>query len=872
MSNFEEFCGSEFFNSSLLFNQTVPQLTPCLRNTVIYWVPLAIYILWLPFWIRMLNTRKIQPQNLGWSVLSLMKLLTTGLITITCITSAIFAAVKHQTSSPAFILLWFLLAAAFISNLYLIMLEKKKGLYSSMVLFCWYLCLVIASVPNVIWYSAHNLHEQNFEKSIFYVFFALLLIGFIWTLFAEPHPYDFDKKNTARSLCPGNYVTVLSKLCFFYCTKMLYIGYRRTLTIADLWRLSDREYSECLSDEFMNQWNLLLKRSSINLVDRKSSSTAIKIFEEAPTKTKKMSPAAFISTIRSVKRPRLWIALLRTSYGKNLAAALLKLIYDSLQFTAPLILRQIIRYVSDRSEPIWLGVFYAILLFGCQLLQFSILHQYFLKMMLIGQRWRTALIAVIYKKSTRLSSSARQQSTVGEMVNLMSVDAQKLMDVTSYLHIIWSGPFQIILAISLLFYTLDISIIAGVAILIACIPMNFVLSKKMKQYQIAQMKEKDTRIKLMNEVLNGMKVLKQYAWELPFADVVKDYRLRELIYIKKNAYLGVAMSLIWSLSPFIVSAVTFAVYVARGNILDAEKAFVSLTLFNLLRFPLNMFASVATSIIQANVSMKRIENFLLLEEVDPSAVAALDGEGKSVLIQDGSFKWNESNFQLLDINLEVAKKSLVCIVGEVGSGKSALFNAILGEMEKNSGRVAVNGRIAFVPQQAWILNATAQNNITIQEGPINRKKYNAVVQGCSLSPDFDILPDGEDTEIGEKGINLSGGQKQRISLARAVYTDADIYLMDDPLSAVDAHVAQSIFKKVIGPNGMLSNKTRIMSTNAMTFLPSADLIILLKNGKIAESGTYNELIAKNSQFTLFARDYLESVDDRSPGRKINPAN
>lgn len=201
----------------------------------------------------------------------------------------------------------------------------------------------------------------------------------------------------------------------------------------------------------------------------------------------------------------------------------------------------------------------------------------------------------------------------------------------------------------------------------------------------------------------------------------------------------------------------------------------------------------------------------------------------------------------------------MAVVGTVGSGKSSLLCAMLGEMDKISGRVNTVGRIAYVPQQAWIQNATLQDNILFGRA-MDRAKYEHVLQACALKPDLEILPGGDQTEIGEKGINLSGGQKQRVSLARAVYNDADIYFLDDPLSAVDSHVGKHIFEEVLGPKGVLSKKTRVLVTHGITYLPEVDNIFVLKDGEVSETGTYKELLEKKGAFADFLIQHLSEVN------------
>lgn len=236
------------------------------------------------------------------------------------------------------------------------------------------------------------------------------------------------------------------------------------------------------------------------------------------------------------------------------------------------------------------------------------------------------------------------------------------------------------------------------------------------------------------------------------------------------------------------------------------------------------------------VGMKRIDKFLNSSEINPENVANKSNE-HAMMIKDGNFSWDTKEKILKNINIIIKRGLSTAIVGPVGSGKSSLISAFLGEMEKLSGEINVDGKIAYVPQQAWIQNATLQDNILFGR-PYNKKLYEQVLHACALVSDLAILPGGDQTEIGEKGINLSGGQKQRVSLARAVYSGAEIYIFDDPLSAVDSHVGKHIFENVMSEEGMLKGKTRFLVTHALYYLPKVDEIYVMMNGEISESGTY----------------------------------
>ncbi|XP_057264325.1 multidrug resistance-associated protein 1 isoform X3 [Pezoporus wallicus] len=539
--------------------------------------------------------------------------------------------------------------------------------------------------------------------------------------------------------------------------------------------------------------------------------------------------------------------------------------------------RLLIHFVNNKAAPNWQGYFYTGLLFVCACLQTLILHQYFHICFVTGMRLKTAIVGVIYRKALVITNSARKTSTVGEIVNLMSVDAQRFMDLATYINMIWSAPFQVILALYLLWQNLGPSVLAGVAVMILLVPINAVMAMKTKTYQVAQMKSKDNRIKLMNEILNGIKVLKLYAWELAFREKVLEIRQKELKVLKKSAYLAAMATFTWVCAPFLVALSTFAVYVTidKNNILDAQKAFVSLALFNILRFPLNMLPMVISSIVEASVSLKRLRVFLSHEELDPDSIIRSPitaGEG-CIVVKNATFSWSRNDPPLLNsINFTVPEGSLVAVVGQVGCGKSSLLSALLGEMDKKEGYVVVKGSVAYVPQQAWVQNATLQDNIIFGR-EMNESRYKRVIEACALLPDIEILPAGDKTEIGEKGVNMSGGQKQRVSLARAVYCNADVCLFDDPLSAVDAHVGKHIFENVIGPKGILKNKTRVLVTHAINYLPQMDTILVMSDGEISEMGSYQELLKQDGAFAEFLRTYanteqsMENSDTNSPSGK-----
>jgi ATP-binding cassette, subfamily C (CFTR/MRP), member 1 len=274
----------------------------------------------------------------------------------------------------------------------------------------------------------------------------------------------------------------------------------------------------------------------------------------------------------------------------------------------------------------------------------------------------------------------------------------------------------------------------------------------------------------------------------------------------------------------------------------------NIALFNLLTFPLAVLPMVITAIVEASVAAGRITSFLTAEEIQQDAMVVKEapeeiGE-ETVIIKDGTFSWNrhESKTVLRDIDFRAYKGELSCIVGRVGAGKSSFLGTVLGDLWKVSGTVEVYGTVAYVAQQPWILNATVKENIVFGHR-YDSNFYEKAVQACALLDDFNQLPDGDETVVGERGISLSGGQKARLALARAVYARADIYLLDDVLSAVDSHVGKHIIENVLGAQGLLGSKTRILATNAISVLMQASYVTMLRDGEVVEKGTFKQLMA-----------------------------
>ncbi|NXX22096.1 MRP3 protein, partial [Podargus strigoides] len=859
-----------FQDSNLSIHTDNPDLTPCFQNTILAWIP-SIY-LWsaLPFYLLYLKHNKR-----GYIVLSVLSRFKTLLgVLLWCVSWAdlfysFHELLQNRTPPPVYFVTPLIVGITVLLATLLIQYERLRGVQSSGVLIIfWFLSVLCAVGPlrsKIMTTTAQGHVNERFRFTTFYIYFALIIIELILSCFKEKPPF-FSPVNTDPNPCPELTSGFLSRLTFWWFTSMAILGYKRPLEDKDLWSLNKDDTSKIIVQQLSKEWDKEKAecKQKDDVTYMKKSNHVLNHVGDGPEEAE-----VLIRDKKHNRKPSFLKALLRTFGPYFLIGSFFKLIQDLLSFVNPQLLSVLIGFIKNKDAPAWWGFLIAALMFTCAVLQTLILHQHFQYCFVTGMRLRTGITGVIYRKSLVITNSAKRSSTVGEIVNLMSVDAQRFMDLMTFLNMLWSAPLQIFLALYFLWQTLGPSVLAGVAVMVLLIPFNSAIAMKTRAFQVEQMRYKDSRIKLMNEILGGIKVLKLYAWEPSFSEKVLEIRKNELRVLKKSAYLNSLSTFAWISAPFLVALTTFAVYVSvdEKNILDAEKAFVSLSLFNILKFPLNMLPQVISNIAQTSVSLKRIQQFLSHDELDPNCVETkVIAPGYAISVTNASFSWGkELKPSLKDINLLVPSGALVAVVGHVGCGKSSLVSALLGEMEKLEGEVAVKGSVAYVPQQAWIQNATLKDNILFGQAP-NEQKYQNVLEACALKTDLEVLPGGDQTEIGEKGINLSGGQRQRVSLARAVYSNSDIYLLDDPLSAVDSHVAKHIFDKVIGPDGVLKGKTRILVTHGISFLPQVDHIVVLVDGKVSEMGSYQDLLKQNKAFAEFLRNYVldEDIEEDEP--------
>ncbi|XP_029305645.1 LOW QUALITY PROTEIN: ATP-binding cassette sub-family C member 2 [Cottoperca gobio] len=899
----EEYCGSVFWNASYLEKED-PDLPVCLEQTVLVWIPLTFLWLCAPRHLSSL-CRRTQVNTKHLSKLYLCKQLVVSLLFLTAIAalavtlgedygpsqdppSTVKNAAVYYANPVLYAVTWILLLLCQEG------VRRREGAVDSATLFVFWLLLVLCDVfPfQTLLREALRLGEVSDVPRfcLFYISFGLELIVLILSAVADVAPEDKEhvKKN------PEAGAAFLSRITFNWFNSMVLKGYKQPLVQEDMWELNEKDSTAHINERFQYFMQSDLGAARVRLqkkLNKEKDGNKGRDQEEAfqnglsnglakgtsqdvlmMEKGKKDDEKKDKKDKKDKKKkgddyPNSWLisSIYKTFRGILFESAFFKLLQDLLTFISPQLLKLMISFTQDKSRYIWEGYLYAVLLLVVAILQSLFLQQYFQRCFVLGMKVRTAIIAAVYKKALVVSNDTRKESTVGETVNLMSADAQRFNDVTNFIHLLWSCPLQILLSIGFLWLELGPSVLAGLAVMVLMAPINALLAIKARKIQIENMEFKDKRLKIMNEILNGIKILKLYAWEPSFQSQVEDIRGQELKVMRKFAYLSSVSTFIFSCAPALVSLATFAVFVgvSPSNVLTAEKAFTSISLFNILRFPLAMLPMLIAAIVQTAVSKKRLEKFLGGEDLKSDVVRHDPSFNSAISVQDGSFAWEREAEPLLkNVSLDIKPGRLVAVVGAVGSGKSSLMSALLGEMHTTKGFINIQGSLAFVPQQAWIQNATLRDNILFGS-PHEEIRFQKVIEACALAPDLELLPGSDLTEIGEKGINLSGGQKQRVSLARAAYSQADIYLLDDPLSAVDSHVGKHLFEEVIGPKGLLKDKTRILVTHGVSFLPYVDEIVVLVDGVVSEVGSYNSLRASRGAFSEFLDTYAKEQSNRT---------
>lgn len=644
---------------------------------------------------------------------------------------------------------------------------------------------------------------------------------------------------------------------------------------------------------------------------------------------------------RQLKRDKpSFLAVIRVIYGWTiLSKGFLYTSVDSFsRIFQPLCLGGLVSYFAPGQTTIGkeAAYGYAAGIVLCSLLPVMIFHHYILYIFQIGMKIRVACCSLLYKKALRITKAAGTDGLTGQVINLMSNDVAKFDTAVGFVQDIWKGPIELLVLGFFIYREIGFAGLLGIAFLLSFIPLQAWVGKKAASFRLKTATRTDRRVRFMNEIIQGIQVIKMYAWEPSFGRMVDQIRRREIRGIRGTLFIRAGLlsfNLVSRLSIFL----SLVGYCYFGNVFTAKKVFIVTSYFNLLYSSMLHFWPLAlTSVAEGFVSIRRIEEFLLLPErkmggmLPDKGVAVTNGhstpasggaegdeseiklmenvkmtngggqkdEGEKVsltavgkvrskrfvnkkgfarrgiFMRNGTASWNKDAAEgetevtgIRDITLTVEKGSLCAVVGLVGSGKSTLLQVILGELELDEGRLEISGDISYAPQEPWLFEGSVKNNIVFIED-YNEKRYREVVKVCALERDFQLLPLGDETIVGERGISLSGGQRARISLARAIYRKAEIYLLDDPLSAVDTHVGKHIFEQCIKEH--LKEKVCVLVTHQLQYLKDVEHIVLMEGGVALAQGSYRTLEQANAYPMLAALVHEQEVQEQLEKEQLPP--
>ncbi|KAH9168771.1 hypothetical protein AeNC1_017860 [Aphanomyces euteiches] len=536
-------------------------------------------------------------------------------------------------------------------------------------------------------------------------------------------------------------------------------------------------------------------------------------------------------------------AIMRTIRAKWYYTVSIYVVYAAVMLVQPSVIKSLLQYLQTRDGDevhttlgISSGYGLAALLTSLSFASATLIDYGQYLSSNLGVNAKTIIMDSVYLKALKLSGFAKRSMTSGEIVTL-SVDSERLFQ--GFLTGPWVlvAPFNVAAIFILIGFNLGYVVgLSGGVVMAALLYIGFNTSTRIGSYRRELLAVQSNRVKLTNEILQGVRVIKLYAWESHLEDQVASLREQELAILQKYQNIRVFNTVMLTVAPILSLAICLAVYTAQGNNLTPSLAFTALAYMNVARLPCTVFSTSIIMAYEALASCGRVGEFLLAHEIDDTKRIQVDSVATPLTLNN--------------INLNITPKSLTIIVGSVGNGKSSLINAILGEIQQVNGTRHVAGRISYVAQEAWIQHASLKDNILFAD-EYDEARFDRILTACQLKTDLAILPEGDATEIGERGINLSGGQKARVSLARAMYREnADIYLFDDPLSALDVHVAGAVFQECI--QNLLADKTVILVLNShYHFLPKADRVLVMEDGTIVGDGSFDLIKEKFPHLNSF---------------------
>ncbi|CAJ1950915.1 unnamed protein product [Sphenostylis stenocarpa] len=610
--------------------------------------------------------------------------------------------------------------------------------------------------------------------------------------------------------------TLLSKLTFSWVNSLLRLGYSKPLAVEDIPSLLPEDEANLAYRDFMHAWESVVRESSNN----------------------------------NNKNLVLW-SVARTFSKENLLLAFYALVRSICMIISPLILYSFVNYSNSAEADLKEGFSILGFMILSKVVESLCQRHYGFGSRRSGMKIRSALMVAVYQKLLKLSSSARTRHSTGEVVNYIAVDAYRLGEFPWWFHVAWTSAVQLVLSIVLLFSIVGAGALPGLIPLLICGLLNVPFAKIIQSCQSQFMMAQDERLRSTSEILNSMKIIKLQSWEEKFKNIVLSLRAKEFKWLSKVQMIKANGGFLYWMNPTIVPTVVFlGCALFNSAPLNAGTIFTVITTLRIMGEPVRLIPEALSIMIQVKVSFDRLNTFLLDEELD-----SINGYGRSIKhtsvnaveIQEGNFIWDHKSMSptLREVKLEIKWGQKIAVCGPVGAGKSSLLYAVLGEIPKISGTVNVGGTIAYVSQTSWIQSGTVRDNILFGK-PMNKTRYESATKVCALDMDINDFSHGDLTEIGQRGINMSGGQRQRIQLARAVYNDADIYLLDDPFSAVDAQTAAILFHDCVMT--ALREKTVILVTHQVEFLSEVDTILVMEDGKVTQSGSYEDLQSTGTAF------------------------
>ncbi|KAJ3025895.1 UNVERIFIED_CONTAM: hypothetical protein HDU68_006516 [Siphonaria sp. JEL0065] len=666
---------------------------------------------------------------------------------------------------------------------------------------------------------------------------------------------------------------ILSRTILEWMTSFMVLASKRALVEDDLFEIEPEYVADRLGNQFYNELE-----------------TAKKIWaSENPTV--EFNTNCIPKGLPPVLKKKILQLVFQIFKRQWIVGGLWGLFGSAFSIATPMILQKVLVYVTagDKTTAFWLCGLLFLFQVSATVCN-NARSKYEVK---LAVAMRTLLYSSVYRKALLISSVSKQEYTTGKLMNILSTDAGKIELVGVFIHSAWLIPVQILVGSSLIIYLLGTGGAVGILFMAVISASQRYAVQAMFKYDNLATQASDARVRQITEMLGGIKIVKLFAWEDIFMAKIREHRLSEL----RNLFLQISISTsFYGLShviPALVCIVAFSVYTAMGNPLNATIVFPALSLIGFLKGPMIQLPQTVQNLVEANVSLTRFVQFIVCPELE----APEDDQNKTctdkgiIVSENASFLWDDWNdgsservkssekflvtdneatvFSgvkepfLKDITFKIPKGALCAVVGSVGAGKSSLVQALLGEMKKTSGFTALQGRVAYASQQGWLQNSTVQANILFGAS-MNRERYDSVIRACSLDKDFQNFPNGELTEVGERGVQLSGGQIARVNLARTIYSDADILLLDDPLAAVDAHVGRHIFESGIKEH--CAGKTVLLVTHQLHVLSQVDLIIYLDNGRLLEFGTYIELMQRNQGLAKLVNEYgiTHSAEDEHP--------